>query len=100
MLIDESALRELVRREVAGVIEDLVLPALGDSAPSELLRLSRVQHYLDCGWDLVDRLIRTGELDAVQVGRDRRVTRASLAAYIARHRLDQPGAPELRAVGT
>lgn len=89
-LFDDQELRRLVREIVADVVRDQLLPALDQRRPAHverLLPIAEVQEVLGSGWDTVDRLLRDGELEAVQVRGHRKVTAASLAAYIDRNRI-------------
>lgn len=89
-LFDDQALRQLIRDTVADVVRDQLLPALDERHPApveQLLPIADAQEILAAGWDTVDRLLRDGELEAVQVRGHRKVTAASLAAYIDRNRI-------------
>lgn len=98
MLIDEAAVYELVRRAVADVVEDLVLPALaGAGELDEHLPMGEAAKVLGCSWDLLDQLIKAGDIEAARVGRERKVSRRSIAAYLERNRVT-PERRQLRAV--
>ncbi|MDP9236706.1 MAG: helix-turn-helix domain-containing protein [Chloroflexota bacterium] len=67
-----------------------------DPFPDALLKVPDVAARLNVSEDLVRRLIHTGDLPVVQLGRIQRVAPAELAAFVARGgaRLDDDRADE------
>jgi excisionase family DNA binding protein len=89
----------LPSRDMADVLGDRHPPnALGEHArrledaellsTSLLLTVTQVADRLGCGRTFVDELIGTGELEAVKLGRLRRIPASALDALVQRLRVD------------
>lgn len=55
------------------------------------LSLEEISEYLGVNYQLIYRLVRSGDLPAVRVGRVYRVRREDFDAYLSRHSTNQEG---------
>lgn len=70
-----------------------------ETALHELPTRHEVAAFLRVSDATVDRLVRSGELEAVKFGATVRLTRSGVEAFLAKNKSTEPAAPRTRKAG-